>query len=267
MLRLAISPCPNDTFAFFGLLHGKTAFREPLDVRFEDIEALNRLCFAGQVDICKISFSAYLRVRDRYRLLETGSALGFGCGPLVVARQPLTPELLRRHPIAVPGFNTTAALLLRLWLGPDLELVEQPFDRIMPAVAAGRFAAGLIIHESRFTYERFDLIRVIDLGSWWERESGHPIPLGCIVARHDLESGRVAAFDRALGESIDYAWKHEAETQPFMKAHAQEMEPEVMKNHVALYVNRFTRGLGARGRAAIAHLAETAAALEAGSRP
>ena len=259
MYGLAISPCPNDTFAFYGLLHGKTGYEPELKTRFDDIEALNRLCFQGSIDFCKISFHAYVLLRDRYELLDCGSALGFGCGPLVVSKTFMAEEQLRSQRIAVPGRYTTATLLLKLLLGPDPDLVEMPFDHIMPAVAAGRVGAGLIIHESRFTYAEHGLTSVLDLGEWWERECGHPIPLGGIVARKSLGDAAIGNFDRALGRSIDYAWAHPEETESFMRLYAQEMAPDVMHRHVNLYVNRFTRGLGQEGRAAVAFLIEEAA--------
>ncbi|CAM2067358.1 1,4-dihydroxy-6-naphtoate synthase [Sulfidibacter corallicola] len=261
MHKLAISPCPNDTFAFYGLLHGKTAYRGRLETTFADIEELNRLCLEGHVDFCKISFGVYPAVQDRYRLLEAGSALGFGCGPLVVARHELSRADLAGKRIAIPGRHTTAALLLDLYLDGDYQPVEMVFDRIMPACAAGEVDAGLIIHESRFTYDRHGLSRAVDLGEWWEHETGHPIPLGGIVARRDLDPAETAAFDAALTASIDYAHAHDAEVERFMRLHAAEIERDVMQRHVALYVNAFTRGLGARGRAAIEDLAERAAKL------
>ncbi|MDJ0837018.1 MAG: 1,4-dihydroxy-6-naphthoate synthase [Acidobacteriota bacterium] len=258
MRRLAISPCPNDTFAFYALIHGKTDLAEIPRVSYADIEELNRLCFQGDIDFCKISFGAYLHLRDRFTLLEAGSALGFGCGPLVVAARDISLDVLKTKRIAIPGQHTTAAMLLRLMLGAELNTVEMVFDRIMPAVAAGEVDAGLIIHESRFTYAGHGLVSLVDLGDWWERTSGHPIPLGGIVARKDLPAQEIAAFDRALTQSVDYARAHAAETMPFMQSHAQEMEPRVMQSHVDLYVNDYTRALGARGREAINYLVEVA---------
>jgi len=254
MYRLAISPCPNDTFAFYALLHGRTDFDAArLDTVFLDIEALNQLCFREQVDFCKISFGAYAALADRYRLLEAGSALGFGCGPLLVARAPMTPERLARATIAVPGRHTTAALLLRLLLG-ELATTEMAFDRIMPAVAAGDVDAGLIIHESRFTYRQHGLVALADLGERWERETGHPIPLGGIVAHRRLDAAVIAAFDHALAASVAFAREQPGQTVAFMRRHAQEMDQAVMEEHVKLYVNDFTQSLGARGHAAVAHL-------------
>ncbi|CAM2007847.1 1,4-dihydroxy-6-naphthoate synthase [Acanthopleuribacter pedis] len=260
MIRLALSPCPNDTFAFYGLLHGKTSFTETIDVQYADIEALNGICLNDAADICKISFGLYPRIYDRYQLLEGGSALGFGCGPLIVAREPdLEPTGAR---IAVPGANTTAKLLLDLYTQRDYQPVERVFDQIMPACEAGEVDAGLIIHESRFTYQTHGLHKRVDLGEWWERVTGHPIPLGGIVAHQRVDADTLSRFDAALRESIDYAWRHQDEVVPFMRRHAQEMERSVMEQHVALYVNDFTRALGQTGRDAVANLVLRARELD-----
>ncbi len=257
-MTLAISPCPNDTFAFYGLLHGKTAYAERLEARFADIEKLNHMCIRAEADICKISFYAYALVKEQYRLLDSGSALGFGCGPLLVSKPGTRVGRLASRTIAVPGQYTTATLLLKLHLGGDLNLVAMPFDQIMPAVADGEVDAGLIIHESRFTYGRHGLISLVDLGQWWEETHGLPIPLGGIVAHKKLSDSRVAEFDRALGHSIDYAWEYPEETLPFMRRYAREMDADVMKEHVRLYVNRFTRSLGSEGAAAVDRLLQEA---------
>lgn len=253
-MQLAISPCPNDTFAFYALLHGKTSWGEAPICFFEDIEALNHRAIAGQADICKVSFHAYLLLRDRYQLLDSGSALGHGCGPLVVTKPGCDDATVKRGKIAIPGRLTTAALLLELCYGKDLDLVEMTFDRIMPAVAAGEVDAGLIIHESRFTFTKHGLEQRMDLGAWWEATTGTAIPLGGIVAKKGLPAEQVARFDAALAESIAYAWAHTDEVIPFMQRHAQEMEPEVMQRHVDLYVNAYTRSLGAQGLAAVRRL-------------
>lgn len=260
MHTLAISPCPNDTFAFYGLLHGKTSWQTPLETVFEDIEALNERCVAGNADFCKMSFGAFPAFQSSYALLDAGSALGFGCGPLVVARDTFSVEDLASKVIAIPGYQTTATLLLRLLIGRDADLRPMSFETIMPAVTFGEVDAGLIIHESRFTFTQVGLSQIIDLGAWWEETSGHAIPLGGIVARKALGEPKITAFDRALRESIDYAFANREEVVPFMQKHAQEMDRDVMDNHVALYVNDFTRSLGQQGRAAIDHLYQKAAA-------
>lgn len=263
MIRLAISPCPNDTYAFFALLTGKVAYEEEIQAVFEDIEALNHRCIMGDFDICKISFATYVREKQRLRLLENGSALGFGCGPLIVAKKDITVDDLTEKRIAIPGEGTTATLLLKILLGGRGNFVEMRFDEIMPAVTAGKVDAGLIIHESRFTYSAHGLKKIIDLGDWWEKETDGPIPLGGIVARADLDPNRVASFDHALSQSIAYADANPDEVVPYMRRYAQEMDPEVMKGHVELYVNRFTRGLGEAGRKAVETLAEKGASTKA----
>ena len=200
-------------------------------------------------------------LRDRYQLLDAGSALGFGCGPLLVAKPSLTQASVRNATIAIPGRYTTAALLLELCLGKNLNLVQMPFERIMPAVERGEVGAGLIIHESRFTYPQHGLVSLIDLGEWWEKETGMPIPLGGIVASKALPDARITAFDNALRESVAYANNNPSAVEPFMRKHAQEMDSEVMHNHVKLYVNDFTLNLGDRGRAAIQRLEQAYDAL------
>lgn len=252
LLHLAISPCPNDTFAFYGLLEGKTSLKQPLKTTYADIEELNHLCMGLQPpQICKISFHAYLYLKDRFQLLDAGSALGFGCGPLLVTKQAMTEAQISQATIGIPGTWTTAALLLKLRYGPKLHLRVMRFDKIMPAVAAGELDAGLIIHESRFTYPNYGLHCLLDLGDWWEQETGCAIPLGGIVASRQLSSEAIRAIDCALGESIDYAWANPEAVTPFMQQHAQEMDPQVMHHHVALYVNERTRSLGVEGHKAL----------------
>lgn len=177
MKTLAISPCPNDTYAFFGWLCGHVPGPE-VNVEFHDIEALNQMCFARQADICKVSFHAFLHASESYAMLPVGAALGFGCGPLLVCREEHLNAPLETLRVVSPGRWTTANLLLELWGGPRLQLSYMPFDEIMDAVSARRADAGLIIHESRFTYEQMGLVQRVDLGSWWETHAQAPIPLG-----------------------------------------------------------------------------------------
>lgn len=255
MLRLAISPCPNDTFAFYALLHGRVECGLELSCDYMDIEALNQAAVTQKYDFCKVSFHAYLGMTESHWLLDSGSALGFGCGPMIVGKggsdvcsDPLT---LKDKTIAVPGMQTTAFLLLDLFLGGAEQVIPMPFDQIMPAVEEGRVDCGLIIHESRFTYQQHGLVCLRDLGDWWEQSTGNAIPLGGIVARRSLAENDIRIFDEALKASIDYAWKNQDEVQVFMRQHAQEMDVEVMMNHVRLYVNDYTRSLGPIGRGSI----------------
>jgi 1,4-dihydroxy-6-naphthoate synthase len=262
-LTLAYSPCPNDTFIFTPWAEGRIDGAPPVVERYEDIDTLNRIALAGEPDVVKVSFHAFGHLRDRYGLLRSGGALGRGCGPLVVARTPFDADGLTARTVAIPGRLTTAALLVRLFAPglSDANIVVLPFHEIMPAVCSGLVDAGVIIHESRFTYQRHGLARIVDLGEWWERETGHAIPLGGIAMRRDLGAELIRRTERALTASVDYAHAHPADVWPTIRRHAQEMEDDVMRQHIALYVNDFTRDYGAEGEAAIRHLLETAERL------
>ena len=250
-VTLGYSPCPNDTYIFFGLVHAKIAGAPACEEVLEDIETLNRLALRGELDLTKISFHALAHLREEYCLLHSGGALGRGCGPLVVAREEMAPQQLKNKKIAIPGELTTAALLLRL-IDPEIEQLEvMPFDRIMGATARGEVDAGVIIHESRFTYPEYGLAKVIDLGEWWEGESGHPIPLGGILARRSLGAELIGRIDRALVESVEYAHANPDAVRGYIRDHAQEMELEVMQAHIDLYVNKYTLDYGPDGEAAI----------------
>ncbi len=253
-ISLGYSPCPNDTFIFYGLVHGRIpgapVFREVL----EDIATLNTLALEGSLDTTKISFHALAHLRERYCLLHSGGALGRGCGPLVVARESLEQADLSGKKIAIPGKLTTAALLVRLFASALEDLVVLPFDRIMDAAQQGEVDAGVIIHESRFTYPNHGLHKVIDLGEWWEDTTGHPLPLGGILARRDLGGKRIGQIDRALRASVEYAHAHPDEVRGYVREHAQEMDEEVMRAHIDLYVNQYTLDYGAEGEAAIEDL-------------
>jgi 1,4-dihydroxy-6-naphthoate synthase len=262
-LTLAYSPCPNDTFIFTPWVEGRISGAPPVVERFEDIDTLNRIALAGEPDVVKISFHAYGHLRDQYSLLRSGGALGRGCGPLVVARTPFAEKALAEKTVAIPGRLTTAALLVRLF-APGLteaNITVMPFNEIMPAVCSGQVDAGVIIHESRFTYQRHGLTQIVDLGEWWERTTAHAIPLGGIAMRRDLGEGLVRRTEQALTASVDYAHGHPEHVWPTIRRHAQEMEDEVMRQHIALYVNDFTRDYGTEGEAAIRHLLETAEGL------
>ena len=260
-LSLGFSPCPNDTFIFHALIHGRVPcgglrFSE----RLEDVETLNRMALAGLLDVSKVSYHLVGRILKDYLLLRSGGALGRGCGPLLVAREPLEPGKLKGKKIALPGQFTTAALLLRLF-DPSLgDLVYLPFDKIMGAVADGSVAAGVIIHESRFTFASLGLTRIVDLGQWWEEETGHPIPLGGIAAKRSLGRDTLLALEQGLAQSVRYAFAHPGEARPYIRAHSQEMSDQVCDAHIALYVNDYSLGLGAEGEAAVRLLLERASA-------
>ncbi|MBC7963573.1 MAG: 1,4-dihydroxy-6-naphthoate synthase [Steroidobacteraceae bacterium] len=259
-LTLGFSPCPNDTFMFYPLVHnlvdtGGLCYRE----RLEDVETLNQLALKGELDVSKVSYHALGHIRDEYALLRSGSALGRGCGPLLVAASSSSdPADLRGKTIAVPGRYTTALLLLRLF-DPSLNnFIVMPFNEIMDAVLKGDADAGLIIHESRFTYQGYGLHKLLDLGEWWEAESGLPIPLGGIVARRALGAETIAAVERALRSGVAYARSHPDEAAHYICEHAQEMSAEVCAAHIDLYVNDFSSDLGDEGLRAVECLLQRA---------
>jgi 1,4-dihydroxy-6-naphthoate synthase len=254
-LTIGYSPCPNDTFIFYALIHGKVRvpgieFHEQLD----DVETLNRMALEGRLDITKISYHALGHLRERYALLRSGSALGRGCGPLLVAPPGTALPDLKRGKIAIPGKLTTAFLLLRLYDPSFGNFAVMTFDRVMEAVAQGEAAAGLIIHESRFTYPLYKLEKLIDLGEWWERHSGLPIPLGGILGKRALGRDILLAVESGIRESLRYARTHGDEVMDYCRRHSQEMVEQVMKNHIDLYVNDFSIDLGEEGITAVRQL-------------
>ena len=262
VLTLGFSPCPNDTYIFNALVHGKVPLSRfsLADVQLEDVETLNEWALQGRLDITKLSFHAFGHVRDRYALLQAGSALGRGCGPLLITGNSDKPVSMTDWKIAIPGTYTTAALLLRLYQPACRHLVVMRFDRIMEALAEGTVDAGVIIHESRFTYREFRLHCIQDLGEWWERTTGLPIPLGCIVASRTLPLTLREEIDAAIKASIGWAEMHPGEGWDYIRAHAQEMEPQVMQSHIDLYVNHYSKGLGEEGLHAVRELLRRGAA-------
>ncbi|MCB9080725.1 MAG: 1,4-dihydroxy-6-naphthoate synthase [Lewinellaceae bacterium] len=258
-LSLGFSPCPNDTFIFDALVHDKIDTEGlSFEVILADVEELNRLAFAGELDITKLSYHAFAHLADQYVLLDAGSALGNNCGPLLIARKPIALEEVPGLRVAIPGKYTTANFLLGLAF-PDLtQKTEYLFSEIERAVLEGEVDAGLIIHENRFTYAEKGLHKVIDLGEFWESTTQMPIPLGGIVTRRALPESIQAKVNRVLARSVAFALDHPKESLPYVRDHAQEMDEEVMYQHIHLYVNDFTRDLGPQGRAAVSHLFETA---------
>jgi 1,4-dihydroxy-6-naphthoate synthase len=251
-ISLGFSPCPNDTFIFHALVHGLVA--DPglrFDPRMEDVETLNRLALAAELDVTKVSFGVLPDILASYTLLRAGGALGRGCGPLIVARKPLDRDALRNGTTAIPGKHTTANLLLRLYdpeLPPGMEL---PYERILSAVARGEVDAGLIIHESRFTYPEHGLEKIVDLGEWWESTTGTPIPLGGIVARRNLGDDVIGRIERTVRQSVEYAFQNPTASSAYVAGHAQEMRPDVIRSHIDLYVNDFSIDLGFEGSGAV----------------
>jgi 1,4-dihydroxy-6-naphthoate synthase len=261
VVTIGYSPCPNDTFIFYALVHGKVRvpgmeFRE----RLEDVETLNRLALDGALDLTKISYHALGHLRERYALLRSGGALGRGCGPLIVTRPGVSLADLKKGVIAIPGRLTTAYLLLRLFDPSITNIAVMTFDRIMDAVQAGNAAAGLIIHESRFTYPRYKLEKLLDLGEWWEKHSGLPIPLGGILGKRSLGGETLLKVEQGIRESLHYANSHADEVLNYCRQHSQEMEDTVMKSHIDLYVNDFSLDLGQEGLAAVRRLFDEAEA-------
>jgi 1,4-dihydroxy-6-naphthoate synthase len=253
-LTFGYSPCPNDTFAFHALTHGLV--EAPFHVRpvLLDIEELNRRAHLREFDLTKMSVGAFAAVGDRYRLMRSGAALGEGVGPLVVTRTPMSLEEAVRGRVAIPGRETTAFQLLRLAAPSLTDVVEVRYDRILRAVRDGEVHAGLIIHESRFTYAEHGLSKAVDLGDWWTAETGLPVPLAGICARGDLDDATVLAAERAIRASVQYAFDHPDASREYVRANAQEMSEAVCAQHIALYVNDFSLDIGAEGLRAIERL-------------
>lgn len=251
-LTLGFSPCPNDTFIFDALLHGRIDTEglvfEPV---MEDVEALNRRAFAGELAATKLSYHAFAHLTDRYALLNAGSALGNNCGPLLIARQDMTEAEVNAARIAIPGKMTTANFLLSLAFPLAQHKQEVVFSDIENAVLRGGVEAGLIIHENRFTYAQKGLVKILDLGEHWETTTGLPIPLGGIVVRRDLPLEIQQKVNRVLRQSVEYAFANPAEVMPFVRQHAQEMDEAVMRAHIDLYVTKYTVDLGEEGRSAV----------------
>jgi 5,8-dihydroxy-2-naphthoate synthase len=257
-LTFGFSPCPNDTFAFHALVHGLVD--APFTVRpvLLDIEDLNRTAQRGELDLTKLSVGAMPAVAARYRMLRSGAALGHGVGPLVVAREARSLEEAIAGRLAIPGPQTTAFLLLRLLAGEPVEPVELRFDLILDAVASGEVDAGLIIHESRFTYREHGLVAIADLGELWEAATSLPVPLATICARTDLDLRDEA--EAAIRASVEYAFAHPDASAEYVRAHSQEMSPAVCRQHIDLYVNEFSVDIGDAGLDAIRTLTERATA-------
>jgi 1,4-dihydroxy-6-naphthoate synthase len=261
-LSLGFSPCPNDTFIFDALVHQKVDTEGlEFDVILADVEELNQKAVQGVLDITKLSYHAYAHLTNQYVLLDAGSALGRNCGPLLIAKRPLSAEEIKKGPIAIPGKLTTANFLLSLAYPEAQNKQEFLFSDIEKAVQQEEVIAGLIIHENRFTYQDKGLVKIQDLGEFWEGSTGHPIPLGGIVVHRRLATDIQRKVNRVMARSVTYAQQHPSATRDYVSAHAQEMNEEVIYAHIGLYVNDYTRDLGTEGRAAIAALFQKAEAL------
>lgn len=258
-LSIGFSPCPNDTFIFGALVHGLIDTEGlSFEVVMEDVEALNKRAFAGTLDITKLSYHAFAHLTQHYQLLNAGSALGNNCGPLLVAKKPMSSEEIEAARIAIPGKMTTANFLLGLAFPKANNRVETLFSSIEEAVLKDSCEAGLIIHENRFTYEQKGLIKLMDLGEYWEETTQLPIPLGGIVVRNTLSTELQQKVDRVVRKSIEFAYQYPEKVMPYIRLHAQAMEDQVMQAHIALYVNQFSLDLGEIGRKAVTKLFDLA---------
>ncbi|HET6358223.1 1,4-dihydroxy-6-naphthoate synthase [Streptomyces sp.] len=262
-LQIAYSPCPNDTFVFDALAHGRVPGAPAVDVSFADIDITNAMAERGEFDVLKVSYAVLPWVLDEYALLPCGGALGRGCGPLVLTKEPGTD--LTGKTVAVPSERSTAYLLFRLWAADVVpggvgEVVVMPFHEIMPAVRDGKVDAGLVIHEARFTYQNFSLHCLADMGEHWESSTGLPIPLGAIIAKRSLGGATLKLLADSIRISVRMAWAEPEVSQPYVLEHAQEMDPTVADQHIGLYVNEFTADLGDEGYAAVRGLLTRAAA-------
>ncbi|MFJ7293353.1 1,4-dihydroxy-6-naphthoate synthase [Streptomyces collinus] len=262
-LQIAYSPCPNDTFVFDALAHDRVPGAPALDVTFADIDVTNGMAERGEFDVLKVSYAVLPYVLDDYALLPCGGALGRGCGPLVLTREADTD--LTGRTVAVPSEKSTAYLLFRLWAADTVadgvgEIVVMPFHEIMPAVRDGRVDAGLVIHEARFTYRDYGLHKLADMGEHWENTTGLPIPLGAIIAKRSLGEQKLRLLADSIRTSVRAAWDDPEVSRPYVMEHAQEMDPAVADQHIGLYVNEFTAGLGEDGYAAVRGLLTRAAA-------
>lgn len=260
-LSLGFSSCPNDTLVFYGLINGKLKSDISFKEFIADVETLNEKALDGELDITKVSVSAYLKVHERYELLNSGAAMGRGCGPLLVTRNVSSISELNGSEIAIPGRFTTAYLLFRAFIKKnfrDLFFVPRfmTFDKIIHAVSSDEVRAGIIIHESRFTYESAGLKALIDLGEWWERNTGLPIPLGCIIAKKSLGIDLIKKIDSLIHDSVVYGLKNIDEALSYIKRYSQELSEDVIMKHIRLYVNDFTIHMGTQGREAIERLKE-----------
>jgi len=258
-LSLGYSPCPNDTFIFYALIHGKV---DTKNLQFKeillDVETLNQKALHTELDLSKVSYHAFGHLHKKYCLLKAGGALGGGCGPLVIAKNEYTMDELKGKRIAIPGKLTTACLLLQLFdsafsLQPSA-LSVMPFNKIMDAVKNNEADAGLIIHESRFVYPSYGLKQIIDLGEWWEKETALPVPLGGIIAKRSLGDGLNKKTNKIIKKSIEYAFSNRTEPLDYIKKHSQELSEDVINQHINLYVNNYSIDVGQDGEKAVNEL-------------
>ncbi len=254
-IRFGFSSCPNDTFIFYALVNGKIdTYGIEFDFVVEDVEDLNKKALGGEIDVTKISFNAYGKVADKYILSNYGSALGKNNGPLIIAKDKINIANLPSKTVAIPGANTTANLLMSIALPEVKNKREYLFSDIEDAILSGEVDAGLIIHETRFTYHKKGLVKILDLGEWWETEYNLPLPLGGICISREFDRPVQMLLDKLIGDSVEYAFEHPAETMQFIKSYAQETSDKVIFSHIDLYVNEFTREIGSLGKKSVEFL-------------
>jgi 1,4-dihydroxy-6-naphthoate synthase len=251
-LRAAVSPCPNDTFIVHGIVSGAVSLpNADFDWTLGDVETLNRAALRGEYDITKLSFHAYLLVKDTYQLLRAGSALGFGCGPILVSNRLISPADISSLRIVLPGDLTTAHLLFRLFCPDAKNKRFVRYDEIISAIKSGEADAGVIIHEDRFVFEAAGLHRVQDLGEWWENETHCPIPLGCLAARRSIGGAFAGELDDLIRRSITAAEQNTPAAMPFILQHAKQTDPAIVRQHIDTFVTDFTKDLGEQGDRAV----------------
>ncbi len=254
LIRIGHSPDPDDAFMFYALTAGKVKADDvAIEHVLEDIESLNRRARTAELEVTAVSAAAYALVHDKYRMMDPGASMGQGYGPILVARRPMARRELEERVIAIPGSHTTAALLLRLYVG-DPPTIEVAFDKIPKVVLEGQADLGLLIHEGQITHERMGLHKVLDLGQEWERESGLPLPLGINVMRRDLGEVMHRRLSQALRDSIDYAYAHVDEALEYAMRYGRGIDKETCRRFVLMYVNDYTRRLGDDGTAALGRL-------------
>ncbi len=261
---LAFSPCPNDTFIFDALVNHKIDTDGiSFDVQLEDVQTLNEWALQGRMDFSKISYGVFHLVKHQYHLLNSGGALGMGVGPLLVSKNKKTSaEEISNLKIAIPGKYTTAYLLFLMAFPNSKNIVFKVFNEIENAVLSGEVDAGVIIHENRFTYEQKGLVKLMDLGAFWEASQHIPIPLGGIIAKQTMDPLLIKKVDALIRKSIEYAFKYYPKISDYTREHAQEMSDDIMRKHIELYVNNFSIDLGDKGRKAVEILTSIAGTIE-----
>lgn len=269
ILNLGISSCPNDTFIFHALLHGLSSRELHEKIRFNvhmaDVEELNKLAMQGKLEISKMSLGVVPYILDKYRILASGGALGWGVGPLLVARKVLSDAERKNATIAIPGKMTTANLLLNMHGGFTGQRREMIFSDIIPAVVSGEVDMGLIIHEGRFTYQNHGLRKVLDLGEWWESQYSVPLPLGIIAIRKDVDQRLAKNLESAITKSVQYAWANPDCSRTYIRQHAQELDDAVTEAHIRTFVTEYSADLGQKGKAAIERILRLSGVGRSGS--